>query len=119
MVTLEEFREELGRLKREMPAPDAALVDTLLQRVAAWPDDSSSLEKLAADLERLLGHVWFSTNERHALVNLSVARFKDLVGGVDGMTMNERLYLFGLESRWARATEPERIEIYSKVGAKL
>jgi len=107
---------ELSSLRYAFPKPDAALVDELLlRRISKWADDETSVQTLVDDLERLLGGVWFSTHERHALVHLVLARLRDLVDAVGGMTMNERLVLFSLEERWDGSSETDRAALRKKL----
>jgi hypothetical protein len=107
---------ELSSLRDAFPKPDAALVDELLlRRISKWADDETSVQTLVDDLERLLGGVWFSTHERHALVHLVLARLRDLVDAVGGMTMNERLVLFSLEERWDGSSETDRAALRKKL----
>ena len=115
MTTLSEARHELERLKGTVSAPDGALLDLFLHRLAGWNEDDSSVDKLISDLDRILGGVWFSNNERHAAVALILAKLRDAVGSAEGMTMNERLVTFDLLSRWDRSSESQRKILYGKV----
>jgi hypothetical protein len=62
--------------------------------------------------------VWFSTNENHATVALSIARLRDTLAAIGGMTINERLFVFDLMDRWDQATDAERDALYKKVLAQ-
>jgi len=106
------------RLQARVSSPDAALVDLFLGALSRWHDDDKTAEDLVADLDRTLGHIWFSSNENHATVALTIARLRDTLSAVAGMTMNERLYVFDLTDRWEQASDTQRDVIYRKVLAK-
>jgi len=105
-------------LRARVSSPDAALVDLFIGRLSRWRDDDTTAEKFVAELDRTLGHIWFSSNENHATVALMIARLRDMLSAVGGMTMNERLYVFDLTDRWDRASDVQRDVIYRKVLAK-
>ena len=102
MATLHGLLDELGELKARFPSPDAALVDELLRRISRWREDETDLDALVGDLDGMLSQVWFSNHERKALVSLTLARLRDAVGTAGGMTMNERLLVFGLRETLGR-----------------
>lgn len=119
MTTLEEIRLELESLRTRFATPDADLVDRFfLHRLSRWREDDSTADQLVADLDHTLGNIWFSSAEGHALVALSIARLRDTVAALGGMTMNERLFTMDLEDRWDRASDAERDILYAKVLAK-
>ena len=105
-------------LRARVSSPDATLVDLFLGALSRWRDDDTTAEDLVADLGRTLGHIWFSSNENHATVALTIARLRDTLSAVTGMTMNERLYVFDLTDRWDQASDIQRDVIYRKVLAK-
>ena len=105
-------------LKAQFSGPDAALADLFLHRLSRWRDDESTVEELVAELDRTLGQVWFSSHEAHARVALTIARLRDTVAAIGGMTMNERLYAFDLFDRWDRSSDTERDVLYKKLLAK-
>jgi hypothetical protein len=115
MTTLPQANHDLEILKSTVSSPDAALVDLFLKRFTAWTENDLPVDEFIRDLERTLGGVWFSNNELHATVALILARLKDVVEAIGGMTMNERLATFGLFPRWDRSSEPERRCLYRKV----
>jgi hypothetical protein len=118
MTSVAKTTKELVLLKTRFSGPDAALVDLFLHRLSRWRDDESAVEELVAELDRTLGHVWFSSHEAHATIALIIARLRDTVAAIGGMTMNERLYAFDLFDRWDRSSDAERDVVYKKVLAK-
>jgi hypothetical protein len=118
MISIAEMRQELTALRGRLSTPDAALVNLFLDRLARWSDDASTARDLVKDLDHTLGNIWFSTNEAHAMVALVIARLRDTVADVGGMTMNERLDAFDLFDRWDATPDAERDVLYKKLLAK-
>ena len=118
MTELASIKEDFVRFRTRLSSPDAALVDLFLNRLSTWREDDSTVEDLVADLDRILGQIWFSSNENHATVALLIARLRDAVASIGGMTMNERLFAFDLMDRWDRTATPERGNLYEKVLAR-
>jgi hypothetical protein len=115
MWTLVAIEQDLADLRTRLSSPEAALVDPFLNRISSWREDGSTVLELLADLDRTLGHTWFRSNEDHATVALSIARLRDPIAAIGGLTMNERLFTFDLLDRWDRASEPERDVLYRKL----
>ena len=118
MTSIADIKKELVLLRARVSGPDAALVDLFLNRLSRWAEDDSTAEELVANLDRTLGHVWFSSDEAHKTVAQIIARLRDTVAAVGGMTMNERLYAFDLFDRWDRSSDAERDILYKKVLAQ-
>ena len=118
MMSVADLKQELARFKERLSGPDAALADLFLDRLSRWREDDSTAEDLVSNLDRTLGHIWFSTNEDHATVALMIARLRDTIAAIGGMTMNERLFYFDLMDRWDRAPDDQRDVLYKKVLAK-
>ena len=115
-MTLPEFRTALVQI-RPPTAEDAKLLDLLVGRLEAWAADSATAETLLADLNRILGNVWFSTTEIHTAVFDALEAFAKQVHGIEGMTVNERLFTFGLFDAWDSGTESTRQGLRFKLGA--
>ena len=118
MTSIADIKQELVLLRTRLSTPEAALVDLFLHRLACWREDDSTVEDVLADLDRTLGQVWFSSHEAHATVALIVARLRDTVAAIGGMTMNERLDAFDLFDRWDRSSDAERDVLYKKLLAQ-
>ena len=118
MTSLADIRQELVDLRARVSVPDAVLVDLFLNRLSHWLDDDSTAEELVANLDRTLGNIWFSSDEAHKTVAQIIARLRDTVAAIGGMTMNERLYAFDLFDRWDRSTDAERDVLYKKLLAQ-
>jgi len=115
MTSIADIRQELMNLRGRLGSPDAALVDLFLDRLSRWSGDDSTVEKLLGDLDRILGQLWFSSHEAHATVALIIARLRDTVAAIGGMTMNERLFFFDLLDRWDQTPDAERDTLYQKL----
>lgn len=115
MTDIASIKNGLVQLRSGFSTPDAALVDIFLNRLSAWREDDSTVEVLMSDLDRILGQIWFSSNENHAKVALLIARLRDTVARIGGMTMNERLFVFDLMERWDRTAAAQRDNLYGKV----
>jgi hypothetical protein len=115
-MTLAEFRIALGQI-RPPAAGDAKLLDLFVGRLDAWAADGATAEALLGDLNRILGNVWFSTPEIHTAVFDALDAFAKEVHGIAGMTVNERLFTFGLFDAWDGATASTRERLRFKLGA--
>ncbi|MBN8530994.1 MAG: hypothetical protein J0L97_03925 [Alphaproteobacteria bacterium] len=89
----------------------------LADLLSQWKDDDSNVEDLEYWVERYIGNTWISSEEEHKQIYRLWSQFKsDAVKCVRGMTMNERLFRFGLMDRFDTArTEQERKTIYAKL----
>jgi hypothetical protein len=115
-MTLPELRAALAEI-RPLTADDARLRDLFIARLDGWIIDEVTVERLLDDLNRILGNVWFSAPEVHTAVFQALEDFAKEVRGISGMTVNERLFTFGLLDAWDRATESTRKLFRSKLGA--
>lgn len=115
MWRLAAIEQDFAQLRARLSSAEAALVDPFLHRLSRWRGDDSTVEELVADLDRTLGYTWFRANEDHAMVALIIARLRDTIAAIGGMTMNERLFAFDLLDRWDQTSDAERDILYKKV----
>ena len=98
--------------------------DPAVQRVAdyliAWKDTSDTAQDLAEAIERVIGNSWISSDKTHERVySLWSAFRKNCIEAISGMTMNERLYWFGLFGQFDAAQGAgEAAHIYTKLQAR-
>jgi hypothetical protein len=99
---------------------DEKLLAELAQYIGAWKADDRDLIELETMVERFFGNTWLPSEEDHSKAyNVWKAFREDAVRNIGGMTMNERLYLFGLLERFdASNSDNERRVVYGKVLAK-
>lgn len=90
---------------------------TLADLLSQWKHDDSNVEDLESWVERYIGNTWLASEEEHKSIYCLWSEFKsETVRCIHGMTMNERLFCFGLMSRFdAARTEQERKAIYAKL----
>lgn len=93
----------------------------LVKHLESWLDDDYDLEYLVRTVDKLFGNLWFQRRETHDHLYQLWCTFKvEAVDSVGGMTMNERLYLFGLFNRMDNCKSTSEIEkIYKKLEAKI
>ena len=100
-------------------SPDP-VVQRLASLLALWKDDDTSVQALRNDIERYIGNSWIERAEVHKTVYALWSEFvSSEINSIGGMTMNERLFAFGLISQFDSAsTDQQRERIYAKLLAK-
>ena len=96
------------------------VVFRLSQHLSAWKDNDSDVIALADSVERFFGNSWIENRETHNhLYSLWSDFKKKAIESIGGMTMNERLYWFGLFDRFdsLQMVAAEKT-IYDKLCAK-
>ena len=96
------------------------VVQSLGDLLCAWKDDVSTVEELNSRVERYIGNIWIESGEIHNKIYGLWSTFRnEVILHIDGMTMNERLFCFGLFNRFDRAkTNQEKEQIYAKLQAR-
>ena len=113
-MTLDELAKEIKEVS------DERLLQDLARYIEEWKSDDRNVEALEKMVERFFGNVWIPGEEDHLRAYRTWTSFRDdAIRGIGGMTMNERLYAFGLFDRYDSCeTETARRVIYGKVHAK-
>jgi hydrogenase maturation factor len=113
-MTIDDLASAIARLSPE------AVVQRLAQLLNDWKRDPSTVEQLSTRVDRYIGNTWIADEAIHAQVHKMWSEFRAAeVQGIGGMTMNERLFSFGLFAEFDNAsTDEQRIEIYAKLHAK-
>ena len=102
----------------ESVAPDKE-VHALTEIIKGWKASDATVSELSTTVDRYIGQVWFKNDAIHEKIYSAWQSFKgEAILDIGGMTMNERLYFFGLFGRFDAATEHEQHAIYTKLEAK-
>lgn len=113
MSILEQFADQI-----ETISPDP-LLSRLADHIRDWRQDATTVEDLRILINRYIGNIWLQNQEDHDKLWSLWQAFEPEINGIQAMTMNERLGVFGLFSRWeAMSDDAEKQLIYGKVLAK-
>ncbi|MCT8986147.1 hypothetical protein [Shewanella phaeophyticola] len=94
------------------------IVARLESHLINWKSDNTNAVELADSIERFFGNFWITSEETHRRLYKLWFSFKaEAISCIGGMTMNERLYWFGLFERYESASEAEQQVIYAKLCA--
>lgn len=113
-MNLDEFVQSIGSISGEKALKELA------RQIEAWKKDDRDVTELETMVERFFGDTWLIGEEDHSIEREFWVAFRDdAIRRIGGMTMNERLYIFGLSERFdgSRSDEEQQI-VYSKVLAK-
>ena len=94
-------------------------VAKLLAILKDWKLNDVNVAELQSTIERYFGYSWIENEETHNhLYKLWSSFNSSAIEGVGGMTMNERLFGFGLFERFDSCkSEAKKQLIYSKLSA--
>jgi hypothetical protein len=94
-------------------------VAKLLGLLKGWKLNDENVFKLQSTIERFFGHSWIESEETHDhLYKLWSSFNNSAIGNIGGMTMNERLFWFGLFDQFDSCkSEIKKQLIYSKLSA--
>ena len=94
------------------------VVARLVSHLSHWKSDDTNVVELAGSIERFFGSTWITSDETHRHLYKVWSSFEsEAISGIRGMTMNERLYRFGLFDSFDSATKEEQQAIYAKLCA--
>lgn len=110
--------DELAQKIREVS--DEEVVQRLADLLVAWKADQCTAEVLRESVERYIGNSWIEKDADHSEIYQMWSSFRDqAISGISGMTMNERLYWFGLVGRYDACLNQEaKLSIYRKLHAR-
>ncbi len=98
--------------------PESELRAQLSNWVDEWKTDESDVERLSELIGKWHGNVWFRDREAQDEFYERFQKFrKQAIQNLGGMTVNERLYWFGLIDNWDSADSKSRIRIRVKLRA--
>jgi len=99
---------------------ETKLKENLLRWVNEWKNDEEDIDQLACMISKWQGKVWFEDSIESIQFHTQFQEFKAIaIDRIDGLTVNERLYLFGLFEQWDRSNEEERLRIRCKIKANI
>ena len=98
---------------------DDEVVARLVKHLAEWKQSDSNVIELSSSTERFFGNSWIENETTHNHLYRLWSQFKkESIEGIGGMTMNERLYWFGLSERYeSLQSETAKKAIYAKLCA--
>ena len=110
-MTIDETASAIGRT-----SPDA-VVQGLARLLVEWKCNADNVDELRTQVERYMGSSWIADDSTHAAVyGLWSAFCKTAIDCIGGMSMNERLFHFGLVEKFDEASSSQaREEIYTKL----
>ena len=110
-MNYDEYTKEIDKFS------DDEVVARLRKHLVDWKQDDTNVIELADSIERLFGNSWIESEKTHTHLYRLWSKFKkEAIEGIGGMTMNERLYWFGLFERY-ESTETDKKVIYAKLCA--
>ncbi len=94
-------------------------VAKLLGVLKGWKLNTENVVQLQSTIERFFGHSWIESEATHNhLYKLWSSFNTSAIGNIGGMTMNERLFWFGLFEQFDSCkSEAKKQLIYSKLSA--
>ena len=113
-MNLNELSEKITKVSSEK------VVQDLSRFLVEWKDNEKTAEELNEEIERYLGNTWIENNEDHEKIYQMWSSFRDeAISDIGGLTMNERLYWFGLFERFdACASQEDKLLVCKKLHAK-
>ncbi len=88
--------------------------------IEKWKSDDSDVETLSALIEKWHGNVWFGDRQAQNDFYERFQRFREeAIQSIVGMSINERLYRFGLMEHWDRSDNESRGRIRTKLRADV
>jgi len=98
---------------------EAELRENLSHWVSEWKKDETDINKLYALVAKWHGNVWFKDPDQQNKFWSNLQSFKEhAIDGIGGMTVNERLYWFGMFDEWDNSDEIGQQRIRNKLHAR-
>jgi hypothetical protein len=98
--------------------PEADLEAELSHWVGEWKKDSSDVNRLCELITRWHGITWFADQQAQDEFWAKFQLFKrNAIDGLGGMTVNERLYWFGLIDEWSSLGDAGQKRVRTKLHA--
>jgi hypothetical protein len=108
----------IDELVQSIPDEESDLRSQLARWIDEWKRSEDSIEKLSYMIGKWHGNVWFKDAQVSNCFWQNLCQFRtEAMDGIDGMTVNERLYGFGLIPQWDAADDIEKLKIRKKLRA--
>jgi hypothetical protein len=110
-MNLDELEEKIRAISSDPEIRGVA------NQLTAWKDNLATVHDLALAMERYIGNIWISSSQDHDRVYALWSAFRqESIEAIRGMTMNERLFSFGLLERFdALQSDSDRQALYAKL----
>ncbi|MES2070050.1 MAG: hypothetical protein V4488_06860 [Pseudomonadota bacterium] len=106
----------LDELVQSIPDSENALREELACLIVEWKRSAEPIEKLDYLVDKWHGNVWFQKIDDSNAFYRNWCKFKkEAISGINGMTVNERLYVFGLLELWGESNDEFRANLRNKV----
>lgn len=98
--------------------PETSLRDDLSRWVGEWKQDDKDVQLLANLISKWHGNVWFKDTDASNNFCSEFRAFKiAAIDNIGGLTLNERLYWFGLFETWDSGNEATQQRLRRKLHA--
>ena len=113
-MNLDELTKNIRKVSKE------ETVQKLADNLQGWKTDYRNAVELRDNVERFLGNTWIEKQTDFDKVYEMWSEFRNsAIDGIGGMTMNERLYWFGLFDSFDSAkNNDDQEKYYGKLMAK-
>lgn len=107
-------------VKNIQKVSDEEIVQDLANYLINWKNNNSTTENLKYGVEKFISNIWVEKTEEHNKIYKMWSTFRDdAIQKINGMTMNERLYIFGLIEKFDLYKDQEEQDIiYKKLAAE-
>ncbi len=97
-----------------------SVVQGLADYLLEWKTNDKNALQLMESVERYFGNSWIENDKDYERIYKMWTDFRDeAINGIDGMTMNERLFWFGMFEMFDKAkNDDERQKLYDKLMAR-
>lgn len=110
----------LDELVQSIPDSESDLRGQLTRWVDEWKRSEESVEQLSYMIGKWHGNVWFKNTQVSNYFWQKLCKFRaEAINGISGMTVNERLYVFGLMHLWESTDETGKLKIREKLRANV
>ena len=113
-MNLDELTKNIRKVSKE------EIVKKLADNIQEWKKDERNAVELRDNVERFIGNTWITKQTDFDKIYGMWTEFRNsAIDGIGGMTMNERLYWFGLFDLFENAKDNvEQDKYYQKLMAK-